>query len=85
MAIKVQCQVKTDLPSFVAVMNDSHNIAKWVAYNDEIKILKRFSSTENLVYSSFELFWPDQNRDMVTDSKWSEDKMGMVGTLGHYR
>ncbi|CAG8999513.1 MAG: hypothetical protein CENE_01487 [Candidatus Celerinatantimonas neptuna] len=76
MSIKAQCLVKTDLSSFVAIMDDLPGMPKWVAYSREVKILERLSATENLVYSSFNLPWPIQNRDMVTYSKWSEGSNG---------
>ncbi|SFC44669.1 START domain-containing protein [Pseudoalteromonas denitrificans DSM 6059] len=76
--IKAKMELKSNINDFRALLEDTKNAYKWLDNVVSVKVLKRLSETENLVYSEFEAPWPVNNRDMFIHSKYQYNADGSL-------
>lgn len=73
--------VKTTLSAVVAVLLDTKNYSNWVYRCRICKTLKIINDKEQYDYELTSVPWPFEDRDVITDSKISQDSVTKVVTV----
>jgi hypothetical protein len=73
--------VKSSLSAVVALLLDTKNYPEWVYKCRECKTLELINDQEQYDYEITELPWPFHNRDVISDSKISQDTLTNVVTI----
>ncbi len=73
--------VNSSLSGVVAVLLDAENFHKWVYHCSEYKILKLINDREQYDYELTDVPWPFSDRDLITDSKISQDSLTKTVTI----
>jgi hypothetical protein len=75
-SIKVEAEFEGSWPKLVGILKDIPHHSEWVYKSAGSKLLKKISDSEILYYTITEIPWPMENRDVIIDMKFIEDKAG---------
>jgi hypothetical protein len=73
--------VKSSLSAVVALLLDTKNYPAWVYRCIECKTLKLINDGEQYDYELTDVPWPFHNRDVITNSKISQDSLTKIVTI----
>lgn len=79
--IRVIDTVKSSLSGIVALLLDTKNYPTWVYRCSEYKTLKLINDQEQYNYELINVPWPFSDRDVVTDSKITQDSLTKAVTI----
>src|SRR5450432_3287214 len=73
--------VQSSLSGIVALLGDTKNYTEWVYHCSESKTLKLINDQEQYDYELISVPWPFNNRDLISDSKISQDSLTKTVTI----
>jgi len=73
--------VKSSMSAVVALLLDTKNYPRWVYKCKECKTLKSISDREEYDYELTNIPWPFHDREVITDSKISQDSLTKIVTV----
>jgi hypothetical protein len=73
--------VKSSMSAVVALLTDTKHYTSWVYKCVKCSTLKSISSTEEYDYELTDVPWPFHDRDVISDSKISQDSLTKIVTV----
>jgi hypothetical protein len=76
--VKVVCQLPGSLAGLVALLSDVDRHSEWVYGTESSRLLRRVSETEIEFYSTINVPWPVEDRDLVVRLVFNHDPVTKI-------